>query len=115
MTKHDTYIVFTDDHGYWWSWFLKKSFRHCSVLKPSNGRYIYQSKTYQSYDLFNTIGKNDIIGDSFILVGYKPKTCKRGLFMLNTCVGHCKQVLGINNPFILTPYQLYKYMRRTNG
>jgi len=37
---------------------------------------------------------------------------QRSLFMLNTCVGHIKQAIGIRNPFILTPYQLYKYLTR---
>jgi hypothetical protein len=31
--------------------------------------------------------------------------------MLNTCVGHAKQILGINDPLILTPYQLYMRLK----
>jgi hypothetical protein len=31
--------------------------------------------------------------------------------MLNTCVGHAKQILGINDPLILTPYQLFKRLK----
>ena len=40
------------------------------------------------------------------------KDGKKRLFMLNTCVGHVKQFLGINHPFVWTPYQLYKHMKR---
>jgi hypothetical protein len=31
--------------------------------------------------------------------------------MLNTCVSHTKQILGINDPFILTPWQLLKRLK----
>jgi hypothetical protein len=42
-----------------------------------------------------------------IVIKAKRKECKRSPIMFNTCVGHVKQILGINNPLILTPYQLY--------
>ena len=39
---------------------------------------------------------------------------KSRLFMLNTCVGHIKNLLGITYPFILTPQQLYNYLQKGN-
>lgn len=56
-------------------------------------------------DNVTDVVENDIIVKAVIR---EPRRC---LFMLNTCVGHTKQILGINNPFILTPYQLYRYLR----
>jgi hypothetical protein len=109
------YIVFTDDQKHWWSGFLKKGIRHCYVVIPSDNKLITYAKTHKGFDLFTTDAEKGIIGTSYILYSYKPKKCRRGLFMLNTCVGHTKQILGINNPFILTPYQLYKYVRKNNG
>ena len=51
--------------------------------------------------------------DEVIIVKIDRKTARQSLFMLNTCVGHVKQILGINRPFIWTPYQLYKYLEKT--
>ena len=111
----DVYVVFKNDSSNWWSPFLKKGIRHCYIAKPSQNRLIICGKSTKSYDLYTIDAKNGIIDENFILLRYKPKQCKRFLFMLNTCVGHTKQILGINKPFIWTPYQLYKYMRKENG
>ena len=43
------------------------------------------------------------------LLRWNTVESEQGLFMLKTCVGHVKQLLDINKPFIWTPYQLYKY------
>ena len=94
MSSNNMYVVFEDDDKHWWSWFLQSGIRHCY--------------------LFNAIDKNDIITPNSIVIGYKSRPVKRSLFMLNTCVGHAKQLLGINNPLILTPYQLFKYLRKSN-
>ena len=32
--------------------------------------------------------------------------------VVSNCVGVVKTVLGIRKPFIITPYQLYRYLRR---
>lgn len=49
--------------------------------------------------------------------GYEVITVSIGnkgsnLYMLNTCVGHIKNLLGIVNPFIITPQQLYNYLQK---
>lgn len=36
-------------------------------------------------------------------------------FMFGTCVGAAKRVLGLNAPWIVTPYQLFKELRRRHG
>ena len=105
------YVVFTDDRDHWWSRFLKKGIRHCYILVPSANRIIKFSRTAESFELFTTEAEKGIIDNNYIVCSFVPKKCKRSLFMLNTCVGHTKQILGITNPFILTPYQLYKYLR----
>lgn len=111
----DVYVVFTNDRSNWWSPFLKKGVRHCYVVIPSADRLIHYGKLTDEVELFTKEAKKGIIGDKYYLLKFKPRKCKRHLFMLNTCVGHIKQILGINNPFILTPYQLLKYMRKHNG
>lgn len=70
-------------------------------------------KTGAGLSLFTIEDINSIINDNFILISYKAQESRNPLFMLNTCVGHTKQILGINKPFILTPYQLLKYLRKS--
>jgi len=108
----DIFVVFINDDGHWWSRFLHKEIKHCFVLKPNGQDYIVYGRTTKKFDLFTVTDKNAILDEPFIMMGYKQKHPVRSLFMLNTCVGHTKQLLGINRPFIWTPYQLYKYMRK---
>lgn len=70
-------------------------------------------KTGAGLSLFTIEDINSIINGNFILISYKAQESRNPLFMLNTCVGHTKQILGINKPFILTPYQLLKYLRKS--
>ena len=109
------YVVFEDDAVNWWSPWLKKECRHCYVIKPSGGKYIVFGKNREGFDLFTTTDEKSIIDSNYMIRSYEPKAGNRSLFMLNTCVGHTKQILGINNPFILTPYQLLKYLEKHNG
>ena len=107
----DMYVVFENDDGNWWSRFLHHRIKHCYVVVPSLDCCIVHSRTTAKFDLFNESDINVIIDPNSIIMGYKQKPNSRSLFMLNTCVGHTKQLLGINKPFIWTPYQLYKYLR----
>ena len=68
------------------------------------------SKTTKGVEMYTTDDVTDVI-ENDIIVKAVIRESRRGLLMLNTCVGYTKQVLGINNPFILTPYQLYRYLR----
>ena len=108
----DVYVVFTNDDGNWWSRFLHKEIKHCFVIKPDQSHYIVYSKTTEKFDLFTSWNKDDILDEPFIMCGYKQQQPIHSLLMLNTCVGHAKQLLGINNMFILTPYQLYKHLSK---
>jgi|TARA_R100001224_G_C4022408_1_gene149784 hypothetical protein len=109
----ELYIFFTDDDGHWWSRFLNKEIRHCFIVKPENGAYMVVSRQHDKVEL--AIWKNLIIGKSYRLLKFEQRPPVKSLFMLNTCTGLAKQLLGIDNPFILTPYQLYKYVRKHNG
>lgn len=106
------YVVFGDDSGQWWSPILKKGIRHCRLIAPCNGQWIVYEKVAKRFDLYCVDSLNGIIGENDITIKAKKATKQRGLFMMNTCVGHCKQVLGITNPFILTPYQLLKHLEK---
>jgi hypothetical protein len=75
-------------------------------MMADRGRWLIYGKTMHYVDLFTIDRQMDI-------VKIDRKTARQSLFMLNTCVGHVKQILGINRPFIWTPFQLYKYLEKT--
>lgn len=106
------YVVFGDDSGQWWSPILKKGIRHCKLIAPCNGQWVIYEKVAKRFDLYIVDSLDGIIGDTDRTIKAVKVTKQRGLFMLNTCVSHCKQILGITNPFILTPYQLLKHLKR---
>ena len=82
-------------------------------MRPDRGRIIIFEKGLAEVSVY-TIDEIDDIGNNRLLRWNKAES-GQGLFMLNTCVGHIKQLLGINRPFIWTPYQLYKYIGLQNG
>jgi hypothetical protein len=104
--------VFEDDSTNWWSWMLKPGIRHCYVVKLDKESIVVLEKTKAGLSMFTMEDEKSIIGNNSILISYKAQESRNPLFMLNTCVGHTKQILGINKPFILTPYQLLKYLRK---
>ena len=79
------------------------------IVVPDRGRWVRFSRTCESVELYADTEID--IGDT-ILVKAQVRPCKRNLLMLNTCVGFAKQVIGVNNPLILTPYQLYKHLEK---
>ena len=80
------------------------------MIKPENGAWLVYAKTTKGVEMYTTDDVTHVV-ENDIIVKAVIRESRRGLLMLNTCVGYTKQVLGINNPFILTPYQLYRYLR----
>ncbi len=111
MYSNDSiYVAFTEGHRHWWTMFLHPTINHCYLVKPDAGRWIIYGKACKAIDLHTIKDINAIIDDSLI-VKANSKGAGRSIFMLNTCVGQVKQYLGINKPFILTPYQLLNHLR----
>lgn len=95
--------------------FLKNGFRHCDILLE-NGIGIEITRNKISYKIvdINTIF-DKIKKDSIIIVEYNIKNTEYSLLGVRTCVGICKEVLGIKDFFIFTPYQLYKKLLKSGG
>lgn len=114
MCSDVAYVAFCDDDGpHWWSWMLHPEIRHCYIVIPDNGKWLITSKSTEGVEYVYTENLSDVVSGD-ILIKSQRHNARRGLFMLNTCVGHTKQALGINKPFIWTPYQLFKYLRKQN-
>lgn len=107
--------IFKDESGHPVARFLKKGFRHvfCAVfidgywvvIDPADNRtYVFISTTeieqfYRSE------------GCTVVRVPEGKGGRKRTFLSFGSCVGLTKSILGIRC-FALTPYQLYKYLRK---
>lgn len=103
------YIGFTKGVDHWWTRFLHPKINHCYLMTIDRGRVIVYEKGITEVKVYTIDEIDDKLGNDRLL-RWNTVESEQGLFMLNTCVGHVKQLLGINRPFIWTPYQLYKYI-----
>ncbi|MCT4574810.1 MAG: hypothetical protein OIF36_04475 [Alphaproteobacteria bacterium] len=101
--------------------FLKSGFKHCFVILNDGDNWITYDpmssftdimvhKTPISFDLPGWFAKR---GDKVIRT-FKVKHNNVVPLSFYTCVESVKRILGINKVFILTPYQLYKYLIKIN-
>ena len=107
----DYYICFTRDDGHWWSRLLHPFFQHCFIVKHYKGQWLYASRVVGAYEWEIVDDIRDLFGEETYIIGAVDEG-RQPLFAVNTCVGFCKQVLGIRNPCIITPYQLYRRLSR---
>ena len=117
---HKAWVLFTNDTDIGWLKFLKRGFRHCFVL-------LHDGKHWIAMDPLSNVMEVSIpdIPSSFDLPrwfqtqGYTVQRYniqaydKAMLPSVMSCVDVVKRVLGIHAPFILTPWQLYKYLCNT--
>tara|TARA_R110002096_G_scaffold151146_2_gene313449 strand:- start:427 stop:813 length:387 start_codon:yes stop_codon:yes gene_type:complete len=101
---------------------LKDGFKHVEVI-TQNGTYISAlAKGLFLGHVEINITKMDIsevCNRDVLVVKYKVESVetriKRNLIGVNTCVGITKDILGIRQFTIQTPYQLYKYLMNDGG
>ena len=105
------FVIFHDKGFHILSFLLKQGFKHCAVVIESGEQWILidpkaglpQVQTVSEEEI------NELIDYTIIAT-----TCRdvkiEGPFLLNNCVGLVKKLLGISNPFILTPHQLWRYL-----
>lgn len=99
----------------WLHWFLKDGFSHVKVVvhHPDVNIVIDPRSAYTTLDVYSRFGilvQQD--GEMHVKVTRLIDRGKiRRFFGPINCVETVKGVLGIKNPFILTPYQLYKELK----
>ena len=108
-------VAFGGKKTYWWTRFLRKGFYHCLVLFGDGYEWIIVDPVLGFTDLIKV--KNSNAEDTLENMGYTllDVTVNLNYKKVNhlrplTCVETVKRFLGITNPFIFTPYQLYKYI-----
>ena len=109
------YVAFGGKPTHWWMHFLKKDFYHCALILGNGRDWILIDPLVHFTDLI--ILKNVKVIDTLKEKGYKviqttPKIPERTpvQFRPMTCVEIVKRFLGINQPKIWTPYQLFKFL-----
>ena len=114
----DAIVVFHDRGTGFLSRFLKPGFKHCFVV-VRNGNYwivvdggvgVPQIEVVAPGDFdFATYCRDQ---DFAVIETEQRDTVPRSPFVLANCVGFTKAVLCIRAPFAVTPYRLYKHLRR---
>lgn len=95
-----------------------KKFRHCAAVKKiSANKFVFIHKVkYGTQSLVLSSGDLKILeNNGWEFIKYKVK---KDVYKINnergTCVSLVKNQIGLNKPFIITPYQLYKYLIAKN-
>lgn len=107
----------------WLRWLLRPGFRHCFVLLNDGERWISLDPMAHYTELFCY----DQLPSGFDIAGWLES---RGITVLEavidksrtrpappmffTCVEAVKRVLGVHDVFILTPWQLYRFLKKKN-
>ena len=113
-------VAFGGRAEWWWARFLKPGFRHCFIaLCPGSCWIILDPLSHQmeirlevvgrEFDLARWYRRHGLVVVETVL-GEAPK--KIAPAMIFSCVEMAKRILGIHRRFILTPWQLYKYLEK---
>ena len=106
--------------GFWPAFFGRDGFRHCYVVVPSGDYWILFDGRGGS-PLLQVIGgtkEHDIAallkkdGNTIIEADMPDEYDSLWPLMIGNCIGAAKKIVGSRNPFIWTPYQLYRHLRR---
>lgn len=106
----------------WWQVFTGGKRQHIYLITPctnkscviidfsEGGTAIYYSEHSAKYVAEDCISDGDEVLE---YVATKENMKKANLKIIRSCVAVAKDFLGIDNPFILTPNQLYNHIKRS--
>ena len=116
-------VVFGGSSCHPLAWMLHEDFQHCFVCVLSEGYWVEIDKVQGKCKIRVVAGADFDLAALYEKNGYKVLTTKRqkadiwrfnpfyGNIMVANCVGVVKAVLSMNS-LALTPYQLYKELKR---
>jgi len=94
-----------------------KEFGHVICYIQYDDKWIIFNPNYSRTDL-SIIAYNDLMctlsNEKHYIITSIKNNRKPFIPMFSTCVGFAKSIIGIYKPFIFTPKQLYKYLKRNN-
>ena len=109
------YVAFGGTRTHWWTLFLKKGFYHCALLLGNGREWVLIDPLVHFTDMIvlKNVKIRDVMADKgYRLVRTTPcvPPIRSALFRPVTCVETVKRFLGIYQPKIWTPYQLFKFL-----
>lgn len=88
--------------------FLHKDFKHCFVVLFTDEGVVKVDNSVDKWQVIPIKPGTPINTEYYISVSVPVRDTEFSIFGLMTCVGVVKRIIGLNKPFILTPYQLFK-------
>lgn len=121
MTK--ALIVFSDNTGVWWLKYLKAGFRHCFIILETDRGCVWVDplsssftiKILEGYELNSLVRWYRESGMRVLSVSVPAHGGKPFAWAPMTCVEVVKRLIGVRDPFVLTPWQLYKAIKGTKS
>jgi len=118
----DYYLAFGDsDIPHFWDVFTQKGYRHCCAFKWDGFNWLLVDPLGQCLDItvLDYTSEDDVPkmfkDNGWTIIRYKKTINKKFIFRgVMTCVTVCKQLLGIKACWVVTPKQLYNYVKRSN-
>ena len=121
MANKAVVVFHGDGSGFWPAFFGRDGFRHCYVVVPAGDYWILMDGTAGALVIAVVGGTDDSAaayykreGMTFIETPIRQRRLLWWPLMLHNCVGATKAVLGVRAPWVWTPYQLYRYLRKMN-
>jgi len=118
-TKTKAWVVFSGEADLPWLKILKEGYRHCYVLLNDGKHWI----TIDPLSSYMDVNVHELPLDfnlplwlknsgNIIMPANIRHINKQAPWMPFSCVEAVKRVLGIHKSFILTPWQLYRFLRK---
>ncbi len=113
------WVVFSGQADVPWLRLLKPGFRHCYIVMRDNGQWIsvdpmlHQMEVHVHADLppdFDMPGWLEARGQRVVMAFIDGSHKRPAPWRPFTCVEAVKRILGLHARFILTPWQLYRYL-----
>ncbi|GAB6052876.1 hypothetical protein JCM17960_16960 [Magnetospira thiophila] len=116
----DAIVVFVAHSQIWWLRWLKPGFRHCFVIfRQSGGWLVCDPLSHQTLirPWPMTSGTDSLAwlhnqGCRVAVTRLRQAPLRMAPFRLYTCVEAVKRVLGLQDRWILTPWQLFRFLIR---
>lgn len=117
--RQQAWVVFSGQADIFWLRILKPGFRHCSVLLHDGAHWVTFDplSNYTDIVVHNVPQDFDLPlwlrdrGHSVVPAHLDRPSCPAP-FALFSCVESVKRVLGLRKRFIITPWQLFKYLNK---